>query len=455
MVRMRTARWAAFLALSIPTQATGTPLGTCAVASSASSPFRGPTANGTPITGRSVSEAAKPGRAAESPAPAMTTRKPLLRAFFTSSAVRSGSRWAEETWSSYETPALLSTSKAGSILGLSLSEPTRISTSGTPPVSLPSSPFPSCGLVDHGVVLAALARHVARVGDEALHFGEGHAPGRARGRDDILLHHQRAEVVGAEPERDLADLRAHRHPGGLDVGYVVEHDARDRLGAEVGHGVGLLEVGELGVLGLQRPANERGEAPGASLDLPHAEQVLDPVGQRFAQAVHHRHRGLESQPMGRLHDLEPAVGARFLFGDAVANLLDENLPAPQRLQLVDLATDLLEREHVAFAVLRPPVEGAEFAIRDADVRVVDVPVDDVGDHVLRMQPPACLVGEAPQLEQRRPLVQLDVRPELAAGAVDHGHATWRNWSDPSGTRPRAASRRRKSVSPARCVSVNA
>src|SRR6266704_3356479 len=256
MVRMRTARWAAFLALSIPTQATGTPLG-----------------------GRSVSEAAKPGRAAESPAPAMTTRKPLLRAFFTSSAVRSGSRWAEETWSSYETPALLSTSKAGSILGLSLSEPTRISSSATPPVSLPSSPFPSCGLVDHGVVLAALARHVARVGDEALHFGEGHAPGRARGRDDILLHHQRAEVVGAEPERDLADLRAHRHPGGLDVGYVFEHDARDRLGAQVGDSVGLAEVLELGVVGLQRPADERGEAPGPRLNVPHAKHVLDPVGE--------------------------------------------------------------------------------------------------------------------------------------------------------------------------------
>src|SRR3989454_4968507 len=103
---MRTARCAAFLALSIPTHATGTPLGTWAVASSASSPFRAPTANGTPITGRSVSEAAKPGRAADSPAPAMTTRKPFVRAFLTRSAVRSGCRCADETWNSYETPAL-------------------------------------------------------------------------------------------------------------------------------------------------------------------------------------------------------------------------------------------------------------------------------------------------------------------------------------------------------------
>jgi len=36
----------------------------------------------------------------------------------------SGWRWAEDTWNSYETPALLRTSKAGSIRGLSLSEPT-------------------------------------------------------------------------------------------------------------------------------------------------------------------------------------------------------------------------------------------------------------------------------------------------------------------------------------------
>src|SRR2546429_3509875 len=109
---MRTARRAAFLALSIPTQATGTPPGTCAEASRASGPFNGQAANGTPITGRSVSEAANPGSAADGPAPAMTTRKPFARAPFTRSAVWSGCRWAEDTWNSYETPALLRTSRS-------------------------------------------------------------------------------------------------------------------------------------------------------------------------------------------------------------------------------------------------------------------------------------------------------------------------------------------------------
>ena len=74
----------------MPTHATGTPPGTCAVASSASSPFKGPTANGTPMTGRSVSDAAKPGRAADSPAPAMITLKPWPLAPDTSLAVCSG-----------------------------------------------------------------------------------------------------------------------------------------------------------------------------------------------------------------------------------------------------------------------------------------------------------------------------------------------------------------------------
>src|SRR5437773_4672042 len=315
-LRMRTARRAAFLALSIPTQATGTPPGTCAVASRASSPFNGPAANGTPITGRSVSEAANPGSAADSPAPAMTTRKPFARAPFTRSAVWSGCRWAEDTWNSYETPALLSTSKAGSIRGLSLSEPTRISTSGT-----------SGRLLDDAVILAPLARHEACVGDEPLHLGQRHTPRGARGGDDVLLHHERAEVIGAERERHLADLRSHRHPGSLDIGHVVQHDARDRLRAEIRDGVGLLEMGQLGVLRLQRPADERREAAGASLNLADTKQVLDPVGEGFPQSVHHGHRRLEAEAMRGLHHVEPAVGARLLLRDPVSYVLDQNLTA--------------------------------------------------------------------------------------------------------------------------------
>ena len=50
-------------------------------------------------------------------------------------------------------------------------------------------------------------------------------------------------------------------------------------------------------------------------------------------------------------------------------------------------------------MLRPAVEGAEPAVGDADVGVVDVPVDDVGDDVLRVVPPPLGVRQPAQLEQ--------------------------------------------------------
>jgi hypothetical protein len=70
--------------LSTPTQATGTPGGIWAIASSASSPpaTEVPLVSGTPITGRSVCAATTPGSAAASPAPAMITFSPRMRAFF-------------------------------------------------------------------------------------------------------------------------------------------------------------------------------------------------------------------------------------------------------------------------------------------------------------------------------------------------------------------------------------
>src|SRR5579875_3369802 len=61
----------------------------------------------------------------------------------------------------------------------------------------------------------------------------GRAMGRPGGGDDVLLDHDRAEVVRSELERDLADLHPLRDPARLDVVDVVEVDARDRLGQQV------------------------------------------------------------------------------------------------------------------------------------------------------------------------------------------------------------------------------
>src|SRR5438105_15352643 len=97
-------------------------------------------------------------------------------------------------------------SKAGSMRDLSFSEPTRISTSAT-----------SGRLVDEAVILAALAGGVSRVRDQPPHLGERHAPRGARGGDDVLLHHERAELARPEPKRPLPALAAHRHSRPLAV----------------------------------------------------------------------------------------------------------------------------------------------------------------------------------------------------------------------------------------------
>src|SRR6266542_5433729 len=130
--RIRAARAAAFLALSTPTAATGTPGGIWTIESNASSPSRTlfSERNGTPITGRSVCAATTPGRAAASPAPAIRTRIPRSRAPRAYSATASGSRCAERTSSSWEIPRPASSSSAGCMRSRSDSEPTRIPTRG-------------------------------------------------------------------------------------------------------------------------------------------------------------------------------------------------------------------------------------------------------------------------------------------------------------------------------------
>src|SRR6202043_3910178 len=81
--RICAARIAALRGLSRPTHATGTPGGICTIERIASRPpatVRRPE-SGTPITGRSVWAAIAPGSAAETPAPAMITRRPRMWAF--------------------------------------------------------------------------------------------------------------------------------------------------------------------------------------------------------------------------------------------------------------------------------------------------------------------------------------------------------------------------------------
>ena len=138
--KIRAASTAALRALSTPTQATGTPGGIWAIESSASSPpaTEVDDVSGTPITGRSVCAAHTPGSAADSPAPAMITRSPRIRAFFAYSATISGSRCADITRTSCRIPRSVSSFAAFSIAGMSDLEPMTMPTRGAS-TSRPSS----------------------------------------------------------------------------------------------------------------------------------------------------------------------------------------------------------------------------------------------------------------------------------------------------------------------------
>ena len=67
----------------------------------------------------------------------------------------------------------------------------------------------------------------------------------------------------------------------------------------------------------------------------------------------------------------------------VVAALQQQLAAAERDRLFDLPEDLVEPERVALRRSDGPIERAELAARDADVRVVDVAVDDVGDDAVR------------------------------------------------------------------------
>ena len=137
-------------------------------------------------------------------------------------------------------------------------------------------------------------------------------------------------------------------------------------------------------------------------------------GQAEALAEEHDLGGREAVNVDRVVPLDVAHQLEIpLERDVgVVAALEQDLHAADRLALVDLGADLLEAEHVALVVLGPAVERAELAVGDADVGVVDVPVDDVGDDRFRVLAPALGVGQLAELEQRGPLVELEVASEF-------------------------------------------
>ena len=85
----------------------------------------------------------------------------------------------------------------------------------------------------------------------------------------------------------------------------------------------------------------------------------------------------------------------------VVAALQQELHAADGDRFVDLAEDLVEAEDIPFGVPDGSIERAEVAARDADVRVVDVAVDDVGDDAVGVLAGAHVISCAREPVRRR------------------------------------------------------
>ena len=77
---------------------------------------------------------------------------------------------------------------------------------------------------------------------------------------DALFHDRSVQIVGPEPERDLRNPRRHHHPIRLDVGNVIQHQARDGDILNVVESGGLGNMVQRGVVGMKRKRDEGHEA---------------------------------------------------------------------------------------------------------------------------------------------------------------------------------------------------
>ena len=87
--------------------------------------------------------------------------------------------------------------------------------------------------------------------------------------------------------------------------------------------------------------------------------------------------------------------------------LQQDLGAAEGLGVFYFFCQLGLGKHLAALVFRGLEKRAEFAGRDTDIGIIDVSVNDIGDHRLGMQPPPHRIRKKSQLMQTR----LPLQPE--------------------------------------------
>src|SRR5689334_22003435 len=130
---------------------------------------------------------------------------------------------------------------------------------------------------------------------------------------------------------------------------------------------------------------------------------MDVMNLRWREAVQLKSRILRAQ---RAQQIFVPLDAKIRMQTA----LHQHARAAKRDRLVDLLANLVERADVSIRRTGPTIERAERADDVADVCVVDVAIDDVGDDVVGMAARAYLVGcsanarDVVRLEEERAFV---------------------------------------------------
>ncbi len=85
--------------------------------------------------------------------------------------------------------------------------------------------------------------------------------------------------------------------------------------------------------------------------------------------------------------------------------LQQNLGAAKFLGLTNLVQQFFLSQHRALRIFRGLKKSTELAGRYTDIRIVDIAVNNVGDHRLRVQPFADSIGHKAQLVEVRLFVK--------------------------------------------------
>ena len=206
---------------------------------------------------------------------------------------------------------------------------------------------------------------------------------------------------------------------------------------------GRLGPGQLGVLGLIAPGDERGEAAGLVLERAQPQQVLEPLLVGLDRPVHHRRGGSQSGAVRVPHHVEPLVGGRLAVAvQQLADAIDEDFSAATR-DAVEARGDQ-PVEHLGDRKLRQPREVDHLRRRQRVQLERRIALLDRAEEIF--VPRQRQVGVVPSLQQQLHAADRDRLVDLPEQLVEAEHVAFGGADRPIERAEVALAPRRRSCS---------